>query len=73
MAIPHCSVISNVIQFAAFYRIADPSIPYEKQRFRPGDVTLGVLPMYHIYSIVVILHITLFSGVRALSMMLKAC
>ncbi|KAG8830426.1 hypothetical protein FRC18_008125 [Serendipita sp. 400] len=62
VAIPHYSVISNVVQFATFNKIADKSIPYEKQRFRPGDVTLGMLPMYHIYSIVVVLHCTIFSG-----------
>lgn len=62
VAIPHYSVISNVIQFASFNRIVDPKIPNEKRRFRPGDVTLGVLPMYHIYSIVVVLHCTLFCG-----------
>ncbi|PVF97766.1 acetyl-CoA synthetase-like protein [Serendipita vermifera] len=62
VAIPHYSVISNVVQFASFNKVADPSVPYEKQRFRPGDVTLGVLPMYHIYAIVVVLHCTLFCG-----------
>ncbi|KAG8834677.1 hypothetical protein FRC17_007762 [Serendipita sp. 399] len=62
VAIPHYSVISNVVQFASFNKIMDKSIPFEKQRFRPGDVTLGMLPMYHIYSIVVVLHCTIFSG-----------
>lgn len=60
MAISHYSVTANVIQFAAFNHTAGPR---EKQRFRPGDVSLGVLPFYHIYAMVVLLHVTTFLGV----------
>lgn len=60
VAISHYSVTTNVIQFAAFNHTAGPR---EKQRFRPGDVSLGVLPFYHIYAMVVLLHATTFLGV----------
>ena len=64
MAISHYSVTTNVIQFAAFN--FNPALPREKQRLRPGDVSLGVLPFYHIYAMVVLLHVTTFLGVSSL-------
>jgi len=65
VAISHYSVTTNVIQFAAFNRVVDPAIPPEKRRFRPGDVSIGVLPFYHIYAMVMLLHTTTFVGVSS--------
>ncbi|KAG8962033.1 hypothetical protein FRC03_004672 [Tulasnella sp. 419] len=63
VAIPHYSVISNILQFAAFNHSNDPSVPYEQRRFRAGeDITTAVLPFFHIYGLVVNLHVSLFSG-----------
>ncbi|KAF8167711.1 amp dependent CoA ligase [Crassisporium funariophilum] len=60
VAISHYSVIANVIQMAAHYRLNDPSWP--EKRMSPGDVVLGVLPFFHIYGLVVTLHYMLFCG-----------
>jgi len=63
VAISHYSVTTNVIQFASFNH--DPSVPREMQRFRPGDVSLGALPFYHIYAMIMLLHAVPFSGVSS--------
>lgn len=63
MAISHYSVTTNVIQFVSFAH--DPTVPREKQRFRPGDVSHGVLPFYHIYAMIVLLHGITFLGVSS--------
>ena len=63
MAISHYSVTANVIQFASFNH--DPAAPREKQRFRPGDVSHGVLPFYHIYAMIMLLHAITFLGVSS--------
>lgn len=58
VAIPHYAPISNVLQIASFDRNPDGS----PGRFRSGQVTLAVLPMYHIYCLVVVVHAALFFG-----------
>ncbi|KAF9566127.1 phenylacetyl-CoA ligase [Agrocybe pediades] len=60
VAIPHFSVIANVVQMAAHYRLNDPQTPVKC--ISPGDVVLGVLPFFHIYGLVVIMHYTLYAG-----------
>ncbi|KAF5368454.1 hypothetical protein D9758_002336 [Tetrapyrgos nigripes] len=60
VAIPHYSVISNVIQKAVHYKIGNPSA---EKIFLPGDVSLGVLPFFHIYGLIVTMHFMLFCGV----------
>lgn len=62
VAIPHHAVIANVIQTAAFVRLNDSTLPPELARYRKGDVNLGVLPMFHIYGLVLVLHFGLFAG-----------
>ena len=44
--LPHAAVIANVIQTAVFLRVNDPADKWENKRYRPGDVSLGVLPMF---------------------------
>ncbi|KAI6030702.1 hypothetical protein F5J12DRAFT_954393 [Pisolithus orientalis] len=38
IAIPHYAPIANIIQLAVHNRVNDDRIPWEDQRFRPGDV-----------------------------------
>jgi len=47
---------------SVFNKVDDESVPLEKRRFRPGDTVIGVLPLYHIYGLVVNLHWMLFVG-----------
>ncbi|KAK2461606.1 hypothetical protein APHAL10511_006069 [Amanita phalloides] len=60
VAIPHYSVIANVIQAAVHYKVADSA--YTGNLFAPGDVSMGVLPLFHIYGLVYVSHFSLFSG-----------
>ncbi|PFH53345.1 hypothetical protein AMATHDRAFT_138090 [Amanita thiersii Skay4041] len=62
VAIPHYSVITNVVQIAAHNKVNVDDSPWKDRRFRPGDVTIGVLPIYHIYGLVINLHFCLFSA-----------
>jgi 4-coumarate--CoA ligase len=41
VAIPHISLIANVIQMAVHNKVNQNYTDWEKQRFRPGDVALG--------------------------------
>ncbi|KAJ7246274.1 phenylacetyl-CoA ligase [Mycena haematopus] len=58
--IPHHSFTANILQMAAHYGISDPSL--EKKHMNPGDVAVAVLPFFHIYGLVVVLHYMLFAG-----------
>ncbi|KAF8913049.1 amp dependent CoA ligase [Gymnopilus junonius] len=60
VAIPHYSVIANIIQMTAHHRLNDPSWP--QKRISPGDIVAGALPFFHIYGLVVIMHFMLFCG-----------
>ncbi|KAL0581189.1 hypothetical protein V5O48_000879 [Marasmius crinis-equi] len=63
VAIPHISVITNVIQFHAHHKVDEDYTTWDERRFRPGDVAIGVLPFYHIYGLVLNLHFMLYSGI----------
>ncbi|TCD60045.1 hypothetical protein EIP91_010839, partial [Steccherinum ochraceum] len=62
VAIPHYALIANVIQMSTFGRVNEDYAPWEERRYRAGDVIYAVLPFYHIYGAVVILHFYLFCG-----------
>ncbi|KAF8208726.1 phenylacetyl-CoA ligase [Mycena galopus ATCC 62051] len=62
VAIPHIAVIANVLQMASHARVHEDYAPWEERRYRPGDVAIGVLPLYHIYGLVVNLHFLLYCG-----------
>ncbi|KAK2461344.1 hypothetical protein APHAL10511_006629 [Amanita phalloides] len=62
VSIAHYAVITNVIQMAAHNRVNDDDLPWEDSRFRPGGVAIGVLPLYHIYGLVLNLHFILFAA-----------
>ncbi|KZT72456.1 acetyl-CoA synthetase-like protein [Daedalea quercina L-15889] len=59
--IPHYSLISNVIQIASYTR--EDTLPPHQRKLRPGDVGTAVLPFYHIYGIVIIMHFKPFYGI----------
>ncbi|KIK59395.1 hypothetical protein GYMLUDRAFT_44743 [Collybiopsis luxurians FD-317 M1] len=63
VAIPHFSLIINVIQMAVHFKVFEDYAPWRERRFRPGDVAIGVLPLYHIYGLVLNLHFILYSRI----------
>ncbi|KAG6862179.1 hypothetical protein C0995_004261 [Termitomyces sp. Mi166 len=60
VAIPHYSVIANVIQMVSHNKLDDPN--YKNKHMAPGDVAIAVLPFFHIYGLIVNLHFLLFAG-----------
>ncbi|KAK0481631.1 amp dependent CoA ligase [Armillaria novae-zelandiae] len=56
--IPHRSIVANVLQSTA--HMSGDRDPHK--RIMPGDVSLGVLPFFHIYGLIVTLHYMLFNG-----------
>ncbi|KAJ4481951.1 phenylacetyl-CoA ligase [Lentinula aciculospora] len=68
VAIPHFSVIINVIQMAIHFQVFQDYAPWRERRFRPGDVAIGVLPLYHIYGLVLNLHFILYSRMSLILM-----
>lgn len=63
VAISHFAPIVNVIQMAEQQKVNKNYAPWEKQRFRPGDVVAGVLPFFHIYGLVLGIHLMAFCGI----------
>ncbi|KAH6912861.1 phenylacetyl-CoA ligase [Coprinopsis sp. MPI-PUGE-AT-0042] len=62
VAIPHYSLIVNVIQWGVHHKMNDTHQDWNKRRFRPGDVAIAVLPFYHIYGLVLNLHAVLHAA-----------
>ncbi|PCH40337.1 amp dependent CoA ligase [Wolfiporia cocos MD-104 SS10] len=60
VCIPHHSPIANVIQMAHLANLQTES--WETRAYRPGDVAMALLPFYHIYGLVVIMHFAIFYG-----------
>ncbi|KAI1786898.1 amp dependent CoA ligase [Ganoderma leucocontextum] len=60
--IPHYAVLANVIQMAHYMGVKDETRPKEMQRYLPGSKSLAILPFYHIYGLVVVMHFHLFVG-----------
>ncbi|KAF8133972.1 amp dependent CoA ligase [Boletus edulis] len=63
VAISHYAPIVNVIQMALHNKINRDDCAWEDRRYRPGDVATGILPLYHIYGLIVSLHFLIFCGV----------
>ncbi|KAJ7166412.1 acetyl-CoA synthetase-like protein [Mycena crocata] len=62
-AIPHASVIANILQMTAHDAGTDEtSIPIMERRFRPNDVSLAVLPFFHIFGLLINLNYHIFCG-----------
>ncbi|KAJ7643428.1 phenylacetyl-CoA ligase, partial [Mycena polygramma] len=68
VAIPHAAFISNIIQTAAHDAGIDMSVPVAERRFKPGNVSCLILPMFHIFGLLINLHYMLFSGVTVVIM-----
>ncbi|CAK5270899.1 unnamed protein product [Mycena citricolor] len=62
VAIPHYAVIANVVQLGAANRLNEDYASWNDRRFRTGDVAIGVLPLYHIYGLVINLHFMLYAA-----------
>ncbi|KAK0460013.1 phenylacetyl-CoA ligase [Desarmillaria tabescens] len=60
--ISHYAFIANVLQIASLNKVNEEYDDWEKRRYRPGDACLAVLPFYHIYGLVLILHFNIFSA-----------
>ncbi|KAF8634286.1 hypothetical protein AX17_004241 [Amanita inopinata Kibby_2008] len=60
VSISHYNVICNVLQVATFTRTNEAYTSWENRRHKPGDVCTGVLPLYHIYGLVVNLHFMIY-------------
>ncbi|KAI0827404.1 amp dependent CoA ligase [Trametes gibbosa] len=61
--IPHHAVIVNVVQMAHRAQAKDESRPLDLQRHKPGSRNLAVLPFYHIYGLLIVLHFNCFVGI----------
>ncbi|KAK4053025.1 hypothetical protein OIV83_001759 [Microbotryomycetes sp. JL201] len=59
--IPHRALIANVLQAHAHWAKTMPFEPYDSKT-KKGDVVLGALPFYHIYGLVVVIHLSLYSA-----------
>ncbi|KAJ6559825.1 amp dependent CoA ligase [Mycena capillaripes] len=68
VAIPHAAFISNIIQTAAHDAGVDMSIPVAGRRFKPGNVSCLILPLFHIFGLLINLHYMLFSGMTVVIM-----
>jgi len=64
VAIPHYSVIANTLQVRAHNYTVETkaNVPTNQWRFRPGDVITGVLPFFHIFGLILNVHVMLYSG-----------
>ncbi|KZO92573.1 phenylacetyl-CoA ligase [Calocera viscosa TUFC12733] len=62
IAIAHRNLIANVLQVAMHERATERGLRDEDRFALPGDACMGVLPMYHIYGLVMNLHFVLFCG-----------
>ncbi|EEB99427.1 hypothetical protein MPER_00901 [Moniliophthora perniciosa FA553] len=49
VAIPHNSVITNVLQMHAHHKVDQDYTTWEERRFRAGDVAIAVLPFYRTF------------------------
>ncbi|KAI9452564.1 phenylacetyl-CoA ligase [Lactarius psammicola] len=64
VAIPHYSVIANTLQIRAHNYTVETkaNVPTDQWKFRPGDVITGVLPFFHIFGLILNVHVMLYSG-----------
>ena len=60
--ISHRNVIANVLQIAAYEKPYRDSLKEPGAVFEYKDVALNLLPMSHIYSLVVMCHATAYRG-----------
>ncbi|KAI0294956.1 phenylacetyl-CoA ligase [Russula brevipes] len=70
VAIAHHSVIANTLQIRAHNYAVETkaNIPLDQWRFRPGDIITGVLPFFHIFGLILNVHVMLYSGMAVVIM-----
>ncbi|OCH94731.1 phenylacetyl-CoA ligase [Obba rivulosa] len=66
-AISHYALIANVIQRAVHNKVNEEYVQLDEQRFRPGDISAAVLPLFHIFGVTNI-HFMLFCGMSTVVM-----
>ncbi|KAJ6475242.1 acetyl-CoA synthetase-like protein [Mycena vitilis] len=63
ISVSHYAFIANVLQAAVYHAgTGAETIPVARRRYKPGDVSLAVLPFFHILGLLINLHHALFSG-----------
>ncbi|KAH9920977.1 amp dependent CoA ligase [Amylocystis lapponica] len=62
VCIPHYAPIANVIQMAHEATQQQKHMPWERKTWRWGDISAGVLPFYHIFGLVVVMHFSIYYG-----------
>ncbi|ESK85047.1 phenylacetyl- ligase [Moniliophthora roreri MCA 2997] len=62
VAIRHISLIANTIQMATHSKVGKNYTTWDEQRYRPGDVGIVVLPLFHSYGMMINLHFMLYYG-----------
>ncbi|KAL5535772.1 hypothetical protein ACEPAF_3866 [Sanghuangporus sanghuang] len=76
IALSHYALIANGLQVASLNRVNEYYAPWDKRRFRPGDVALGVLPFYrelvHVISCQLVLMSDISSDIYGLAVILNA-
>lgn len=60
--ISHRNVIANIMQIAAFDSIARGKLKAPGSKYAHQENALGLLPMSHIYGLVVICHASVYQG-----------
>ncbi|GJE94284.1 amp dependent CoA ligase [Phanerochaete sordida] len=60
VAVPHYAVLANVVQMALHGRAN--AMDGASDQYQPGQVVLAVVPFYHIYGIIVLMHFYTFLG-----------
>ncbi|KAJ7270051.1 acetyl-CoA synthetase-like protein [Mycena haematopus] len=63
ISVSHYAFIANVLQAAVYNAgTGKETIPVARRRYKPGDVSLAVLPFFHILGLLINLHHALYSG-----------
>nr|BAR45485.1 long chain acyl-CoA synthetase [Gelatoporia subvermispora] len=58
----HYAVIANTVQSAVHMGLSPNYASDENNRFRAGDVMIGLPPFYHIFGLIPVLHFSVFAG-----------
>ncbi|KAK7057601.1 acetyl-CoA synthetase-like protein [Favolaschia claudopus] len=68
ISVSHYAFIANVLQAAVYNAgTGKERIPVAQRRYKPGDVSLAVLPFFHILGLLINLHHALYSGMSVVT------
>ncbi|KAF8920769.1 acetyl-CoA synthetase-like protein [Mucidula mucida] len=63
ISVSHHAFIANILQAAVYHAgTSKETIPVAQRRYQPGNISLAVLPFFHILGLLINLHHALFSG-----------